>query len=80
MVKGVLLRASQSSRVRGWLGRSAMARRAVSRFMPGEGLDEALAAATGMAGRGISTLLTLLGEDVTDQKQADEITRYYIDA
>ncbi|HEY8951940.1 MAG TPA: proline dehydrogenase family protein [Candidatus Dormibacteraeota bacterium] len=48
--------------------------------MPGEGLDEALAAATGMAGRGISTLLTLLGEDVTDQKQADEITRYYLDA
>jgi proline dehydrogenase len=79
-VRGVLLRASQSGRVRGWLGRSAMARRAVLRFMPGESLDEALAAATGMAGRGISTLLTLLGEDVTDQKQADEITRYYIDA
>lgn len=79
-MRGVLLRASQSDRVRGWLGRSAMARRAVLRFMPGESLDEALAAATVMAGRGISTLLTLLGEDVTDQKQADEITRYYIDA
>ncbi len=80
MVKGVLLRASQSGRVRGWLGRSAMARRAVSRFMPGEGLDDALAAATGMADRGISTLLTLLGEDVSDQEQADEVTRHYLDA
>ena len=80
MLRRVLLRASQSGRVRGWLGRSAMARRAVSRFMPGEGLDEALAAAAGMAGRGISTLVTLLGEDVTDQKQADEITRHYLDA
>ena len=80
MVRGVLLRASQSGRVRGWLGRSAMARRAVLRFMPGESLDEALAAATGMAGRGISTLLTLLGEDVTDQEQADQVTRHYLDA
>ena len=62
------------------MGRSAMARRAVSRFMPGEGLDDALAAAARMAGRRISTLVTLLGEDVTDQTQAGEITRHYLDA
>jgi proline dehydrogenase len=80
MVRGVLLRASQSGRVRGWLGRSAMAHRAVSRFMPGERLDDALAAAAEMAARGVSTLLTLLGEDVTDRTQADATTRYYLDA
>ncbi|HVC75206.1 MAG TPA: proline dehydrogenase family protein [Candidatus Micrarchaeaceae archaeon] len=79
-MRGVLLRASHSSRVRGWLGRSAMARKAVSRFMPGERLDDALAAAARMFGRDISTLVTLLGEDVTDRRQADEITGHYLDA
>jgi proline dehydrogenase len=79
-MKAVLLRASRSGRVRDRLGRSRLARRAVLRFMPGEGLDDALAAATGMATRSISTLLTLLGEDVTDRKQADAITRHYLDA
>ena len=80
MVRAVLQRASQNSRVRDWLGRSGMARRAVSRFMPGEALADALAAAAGMAAAGVSTLLTLLGEDVTDRKQADAITRHYLDA
>lgn len=80
MVRGVLQRASQSRRVRGWLGGSSMARRAVSRFMPGENLDDALGAAAEMAARGISTLVTLLGEDVTDRSQADVITRHYLDA
>ena len=80
MVRGVLQRASQSRRVRGWLGGSSMDRRAVSRFMPGESLDDALAAAAEMAARGISTLVTLLGEDVTDRTQAGAITGHYLDA
>jgi proline dehydrogenase len=80
LVKALLLRASESGRVRDWLGRSALARRAVSRFMPGEGLDDALAAAAGMAAIGISTLLTLLGEDVNDREQADATTLQYLNA
>ncbi len=80
MVKAVLLRASQSRRVRDWLGRSTLARRAVSRFMPGESLDDALTAAAAMAAQGISTLVTLLGEDVTDREQADATTRHYLAA
>jgi proline dehydrogenase len=79
-MKSVLLGASQSARVRDWLGRSALARRAVLRFMPGERLDDALAAAAGMAAQGISALLTLLGEDVTAREQADAITRQYLEA
>jgi len=80
LMKSVLLGASQSARVRDWLGRSALARRAVLRFMPGERLDDALAAAAGMAAQGISALLTLLGEDVTAREQADAITRQYLEA
>ena len=57
-----------------------MARRAVKRFMPGEGLDDALTAAATMAARDVSTLVTLLGEDVTDREQADATTRHYLDA
>lgn len=57
-----------------------MARRAVKRFMPGEGLNDALTAAATMAARGVSTLVTLLGEDVTDREQADATTRHYLDA
>jgi proline dehydrogenase len=80
LVKSVLLGASQSARVRDWLSRSALARRAVLRFMPGERLEDALAAAAEMAAQGISTLLTLLGEDVTEREQADAITRQYLEA
>jgi proline dehydrogenase len=80
LVKAVLLRASRSARVRGWLGRSSLAHRAVSRFMPGEGLDDALTAAAGMAAKGISTLLTLLGEDVNDRARAEATTGHYLDA
>jgi proline dehydrogenase len=57
-----------------------MAHRAVSRFMPGERLDDALGAAAEMAARGISSLVTLLGEDVTDRTQAEAITGHYLDA
>lgn len=79
-MKSVLLGASQSARVRNWLGHSGLARRAVLRFMPGERLDDALGAAAGMAAQGISTLLTLLGEDVTEREQADATTRQYLEA
>ena len=79
-MKALLLRASQSRRVREWLGSSALARRAVARFMPGEGLDDALAAAAGMAAIRISTLLTLLGEDVSNREQADATTLQYLNA
>ena len=79
-MKSALLGASQSARVRNWLGRSGLARRAVLRFMPGERLDDALGAAAGMASQGISTLLTLLGEDVTARGQADATTRQYLEA
>jgi proline dehydrogenase len=57
-----------------------MAHRAVARFMPGEALEDALGAAAQMAARGISTLVTLLGEDVTDRPQAEAITGHYLDA
>ena len=61
LARGLLLRASRSA----WLARQlrdrAFFRRAVRRFMPGEELSAALAAAAELAGAGIGCVLTQLG-------------------
>lgn len=64
-----------------WLGRQfqrrAFARRASRRFLPGEDLESVLSAAEAFRERGITTLVTLLGENVTGRSQAEEVTRAY---
>ena len=52
-------------------------RKAVRRFMPGERLDDALAAATGLRPHSIGAVLTQLGENVTDLVTANDATRHY---
>jgi len=53
-------------------------RRAVSRFMPGEQLDAALAASAELQGLGVGAVLTRLGENIRDVAAADETTRHYM--
>jgi proline dehydrogenase len=64
-----------------WLGRSlprmAFTRRAVRRFMPGESLADALAAARGLEEGGMGTVLTQLGENVAGEEDAAEVERHY---
>ena len=76
----ILLRASRSK----WVGRQfqqrAFARRASRRFLPGEDLDSALAAAAEFSDRGIASLLTLLGENVNTHSEAEAVTRQYLSA
>ena len=45
--------------------------------MPGERLEDALAAAAELGRHGIGAVLTQLGEDVTDLAKADEVARHY---
>ncbi len=52
-------------------------RRAVLRFMPGETVDSALAAARTYEESGIGVLFTRLGENLTDVQQADEVADDY---
>lgn len=52
-------------------------RRAVRRFMPGETMPEALAAATALEDAGISSLFTRLGENLTEMTQADAVAAHY---
>jgi proline dehydrogenase len=76
----MLLWGSQSK----WLGRQfqqrAFSRRASRRFLPGEDLDLALTAAEAFRDRGITSLITLLGENVTARAQAEAVAREYLAA
>jgi len=54
-------------------------RRTVTRFMPGENIDDALAAARQLAEKRIATLVTHLGENIEDRAEAESVTRHYLD-
>ncbi len=65
-----------------WLRETAMrypfVRRSVSRFMPGETMDEALAASRAQQqDRGTGTILTHLGENLTSLAEAATVTAHY---
>jgi proline dehydrogenase len=78
MIRAVLLRVSESH----WLAQRAtkygFMRRAVGRFMPGERLGDALAAATALSGRRISSILTQLGENVPTEAAAGAVADHYV--
>jgi proline dehydrogenase len=50
--------------------RNGVARRFASRFVAGETVDSAVAAAGDLAGRGIASSLDLLGESITEEREA----------
>ncbi|HUG48855.1 MAG TPA: proline dehydrogenase family protein [Candidatus Limnocylindria bacterium] len=60
------------------LPRLAFTRRAVRRFMPGEQMEDALAAAERHRVRGINVLFTHLGENLTRIEDADRTAAHYM--
>jgi len=76
--RSLLLKASRSE----WLARQLRERRffqrAVKRFMPGESLDEALEATGQFAKAGLGTVLTELGEQVTNRAEAAAVRDHYL--
>jgi proline dehydrogenase len=78
-VSAVILKMSESAawerRISGW----RVTRRVVERFMPGETLDDAVAAARTLNGRGMSTSLNPVGEHVHGEAEATAATDAYID-
>jgi proline dehydrogenase len=80
MLRSVFLSMSRSRWLREHAVRTGWARRAVSRFMPGEELDDMLSAAKALAPSGIRTVFTRLGENVADAAEADAVARHYVDA
>ena len=57
--------------------RWSFARRAVRRFLPGEGFDAALKAAVDFRSRGVGAILTLLGENITNLEEANRVVEHY---
>jgi proline dehydrogenase len=78
MMRSLLLSASQSTWLRRRVPRYRFARRAVARFMPGETLDDALAAAQALEGKGLGTVFTQLGENITEAAAAAAVTEHYL--
>src|SRR5205085_5555668 len=51
----------------------------VSAFMPGEKLEDAMAAAQVQQTQGVGTIFTKLGENLTRVDEAEDVTRHYLD-
>lgn len=76
VLRNVLLAGSENRWLRERATRYPFVRRAVSRFMPGETADEALAAARAL---GVGAVLTRLGENLRDAGEAAEVTEHYLE-
>lgn len=77
MLRRMLLWASENTWLRRRLPRLGFVRRAVSRFMPGEDAEAALAATEALNREGLGTVLTLLGENVKDSAEFDGVVQHY---
>lgn len=80
LARALFLAASKNTWLRDRFVRWPFARRAVRRFMPGERLDDALEAAGPLAARGIRTVITQLGENLTALAEADAVREHYLGA
>ncbi len=79
VMRSVLLAASENRWLRKQAPRMGFVKKAVKRFMPGERVEDALAAAKSLAGQRVSTIMTRLGENITDLREAEEVTQHYLD-
>lgn len=80
LMRSVLLAGSQSVWLRERATRHAFVRRSVSRFMPGERLEDAIGAAQQLGGQGVPTILTRLGENLTALDEAEAVVAHYLEA
>ncbi len=79
LIRSLLLRGSESVWLRERAVRYPFVRRSVSRFMPGEGVEDALGAARVLRAQGAGTIVTQLGENTSDAAEAERVTRHYLE-
>jgi proline dehydrogenase len=79
IARNVLLALSTNAWLRERATKTAFVRRSVSTFMPGERLEDAMAAASAQQAQGIGTIFTRLGENLTRAEEAEEVTAHYLD-
>ena len=78
-MRQLLLAGSTNPWLRDKATKTAFVRRSVSRFMPGEQVEDALRAAAELKPQGITTILTKLGENLTGVDEAEQVTLHYLD-
>lgn len=78
LMRSLLLAASQNRWLRERASRYRFVRRSVSRFLPGEQLDDALAAAAALKSRKIGSVFTQLGENVAARSEAAQVAEHYL--
>lgn len=78
--RSLLLAASQNAWLRDHAAKHKFVRRTVSRFMPGEQLGDALAAAQRLEEKHIGSIFTHLGENIRDTAEAESVAEHYIEA
>lgn len=78
VVRNALLLGSQNTWLREHIATLPFVRRAVNRFMPGERLEDALAASAELQRVGVGVVLTRLGENITDVAAATETAAHYV--
>src|SRR5262249_61268866 len=79
IVRSALLAASENRWLRERAANYPFVRRSVSRFMPGETLDDALGAAKTLQRKNIGAVLTHLGENVADREEAERVADHYLE-
>ena len=78
LMRTMLLAASQNVWLREHAVRYPFVKRSVSRFMPGEALEDALLAAASLRQKGVGSIFTHLGENVADRNEARQVTEHYL--
>jgi proline dehydrogenase len=74
-----MLAASESEWLREHAPRYRFVRRTVDRFMPGERLEDAIAAAQDLEKKRVGAVLSALGENVTDPAETEKESQHYVD-
>jgi proline dehydrogenase len=77
--RSILLAASRNAWLRDHAAKHRFVRRTVSRFMPGEELSDALAAAQRLQTKHIGSIFTHLGENITDAAEARSVAEHYLE-
>jgi len=80
VMRSLLLAASQSAWLRERAPRLGFVRRTVARFMPGEQIADALAAAQRLEAQRLNVIFTHLGENVASPSEAERVREHYLDA
>jgi proline dehydrogenase len=78
LMRKVLLAGSTNAWLRDRATKYGFVKRSVSKFMPGETIDDAIRAAQELNADRINTILTRLGENVTTVEEAEEVTAHYL--